>query len=340
MRLTVKIVLGVISLLLLITLTYFLKESSTETTNTEEAAVRFNDDQLEFAIKRQLQIEKITKADVEGLTTLNLAGENIQSLEGLSYAENLVTLDVTNNRIEDISILTKLHNLKEVKVKGNPLAKDNYLSIMSLQMNGVVIEFDPKYDEEEIEYIKEICFGGEFTSSSFPVAKWKKDPTIKVFGDPTDADLKSLHAVIKEINELQTEIELSVTEKDGSSIRVYFVPLNDFNRYVGGVPSGNWGYFSYNWNQFEIINSTILVAIDKTTQAEQNHLVREELTQALGLFKDSWKYDLSIFYQGWTAYNYYTDLDRRLIQMLYEDAVTIGMSTEEAVAIWRSMPKS
>lgn len=95
-----------------------------ETTNTEATAVLFNDDQLEFAIKRQLQKEIITEADLEGLTTLNLAGENIQSLEGLGYAKNLVALDVMNNRIEDIYILTKLHNLKEVKVKGNPLAQE------------------------------------------------------------------------------------------------------------------------------------------------------------------------------------------------------------------------
>jgi hypothetical protein len=49
----------------------------------------------------------------------------------------------------------------------------------------------------------------------------------------------------------------------------------------------------------------------------QKHLLREELTQSLGLFNDSYKYDNSIFYQGWTTTTEYAPIDRELIDMLY-----------------------
>ena len=49
----------------------------------------------------------------------------------------------------------------------------------------------------------------------------------------------------------------------------------------------------------------------------QKHLLREELTQSLGLFNDSWKYPESIFYQGWSTVTEYSDMDKRLIDMLY-----------------------
>jgi hypothetical protein len=49
----------------------------------------------------------------------------------------------------------------------------------------------------------------------------------------------------------------------------------------------------------------------------QKHLLREELTQALGLSNDSYDYPESIFYQGWTETTEYTELDKDVIRMMY-----------------------
>jgi hypothetical protein len=51
----------------------------------------------------------------------------------------------------------------------------------------------------------------------------------------------------------------------------------------------------------------------------QKHLLREELTQALGLFNDSYKYDNSIFQQSWTTTTDYAPIDVKLIEMLYNN---------------------
>jgi hypothetical protein len=51
----------------------------------------------------------------------------------------------------------------------------------------------------------------------------------------------------------------------------------------------------------------------------QKSVLREELTQSLGLCNDSWEYPNSIFYQGWSTNTEYSDLDKEIIQMLYNE---------------------
>jgi hypothetical protein len=60
------------------------------------------------------------------------------------------------------------------------------------------------------------------------------------------------------------------------------------------------------------------VDIERTKSRDaQRHLLREELTQSLGLINDTYDYPESIFYQGWTETTEYAPIDRELIQMLY-----------------------
>ena len=59
-----------------------------------------------------------------------------------------------------------------------------------------------------------------------------------------------------------------------------------------------------------------MVASEGITQQERSHLIREEITQSLGLFRDSWRYPDSIFYQGWTATGEYASIDGPTIRLL------------------------
>ena len=54
-----------------------------------------------------------------------------------------------------------------------------------------------------------------------------------------------------------------------------------------------------------------------STMSAKKHLLREELTQSLGLFNDTYDYPESIFYQEWTETNEYAPIDIELISMLY-----------------------
>ena len=60
--------------------------------------------------------------------------------------------------------------------------------------------------------------------------------------------------------------------------------------------------------------------------------VEEELTQSLGLGKDSEKYPNSIFQSSWTQTTEYLPIDRELIRLLYHPEMKIGLND----IAWRS----
>ena len=78
----------------------------------------------------------------------------------------------------------------------------------------------------------------------------------------------------------------------------------------------------------------VLIAADVTTQAERTHLIRKELTQSLGLFKDSWEHSDSIFYKGWTTTDKYWPLDEATIRLLYQPQLEPGMNLSQVRSLY------
>jgi hypothetical protein len=76
-----------------------------------------------------------------------------------------------------------------------------------------------------------------------------------------------------------------------------------------------------------------LITSQKVTQRERSHLIREELTQSLGLMRDSYKHPNSMFYQPWTDVTEFSDLDRALIQLLYSADLRAGMTRTEVATV-------
>ena len=83
----------------------------------------------------------------------------------------------------------------------------------------------------------------------------------------------------------------------------------------------------------------VLISTTGLTADERAHLIREELTQSLGLLADSARYEDSIFYQEWTTTNRYSPLDRAVIEMLYQPLLLPGITVEEALEALEEMPR-
>ena len=50
----------------------------------------------------------------------------------------------------------------------------------------------------------------------------------------------------------------------------------------------------------------------------QRHVIREEITQSLGLFNDTYDYPESIFYQGYSEQTSFASIDEEIIKLLYQ----------------------
>ncbi len=185
------------------------------------------------------------------------------------------------------------------------------------------------YTQDQIDYFLEIALGSEFGRASPVVRKWVRDIRIGVIGSPTNQDRTTLNRVIEDINTIIGTRKLRIDEQR-PNVEIYFVPESEFRIYEPNYRPTNFGFFWIWWNgSFEITRSRIMISTDRITPEERSHLIREELTQILGLMKDSWTYRESIFYQGWTDTTAYAEIDEISIEILYRSEILPGMTKRE-----------
>jgi hypothetical protein len=177
-----------------------------------------------------------------------------------------------------------------------------------------------RYDHETNQYFNEIARYNEFKKEDKedPI-RWSEDMKIFVDGEKKDYLMEELRVITDELNEIINPIEIQiVSKKSEANFNIYLGHYKDFDRlydpYFSELLVSNRGFF-----EISGFNSGIMyVDVVRTTDEEaQKHLLREELTQSLGLTNDSWKYPESIFYQGWTTTTTFTEMDKRLIDLLY-----------------------
>jgi len=185
------------------------------------------------------------------------------------------------------------------------------------------------YSGQMLEYFFEIAFSAEYGSSGSVLHKWANDIRIKINGSPSDADLETLNHVVVELNNLSSSTSFSIVT-DNKNADIYFTNVSQFSSIEPNYISGNMGFCWVWWDAAgDIFKANILIALDVVNQQERSHLIREELTQSTGLMNDSWRYQESIFYQGWTSTEEYSQIDRTIIELLYDPRLRSGMTQEQ-----------
>lgn len=63
--------------------------------------------------------DTVVSGDVDGITNLNLSGQNISLLDGLEHLQSLATLSLTDNLVVDLDPLQGLANLRTLTLASN-----------------------------------------------------------------------------------------------------------------------------------------------------------------------------------------------------------------------------
>jgi len=199
------------------------------------------------------------------------------------------------------------------------------------------------YDESVIEYFNEIALGFEFGSASEVTRKWKNDMKIFVGGTKTPIMMDELQRVIQEINALATD-GFSASVVTDSLESNFYIFLGSGGDYAKKFPSvlnlvlSNWGLFNVYFDASNVIYGGIMyVDIDRASNVEEKHLMREELTQSLGLAKDSNRYPDSIFQANWTSATEYSNIDKDLVRLLYHSSMQIGLDRMQSAELLREI---
>ncbi len=202
-----------------------------------------------------------------------------------------------------------------------------------VEANTSSVNFDGRrqdsYSQSELEYFYEIAFGAEYGESGNVIHKWVDDIGIKIKGRATDRDIETINEVISELNYIIDGIAIDTVVWD-PDIEIYFAAVERFSSIEPNYIQGNMGFFWAWWDDSgALYRARILIATDGINQKERSHLIREELTQSLGMMNDSYEYKDSIFYQDWTDTGSYTDMDRAVIRILYDSRIELGMTMDE-----------
>ncbi len=209
------------------------------------------------------------------------------------------------------------------------------LFLLSLLLIGCSFQSDSNnYSQEELHYFTKIALGAEFGDEIPVIKKWTGDIRIKVNGEPTEADLQTITNIIDDLNKLISGIKIKQVDKK-ENLTITFSPEFDFAEIDPNYVPTNYGFFWALWHDdnFVIYDASILVSSADITQQERSHLIREELTQSLGLMNDSNKYNDSIFYQEWTDVTKFSEIDKVVIKLLYLIKIKPGMSKEQVLEV-------
>jgi len=181
-------------------------------------------------------------------------------------------------------------------------------------------------DPETMEYFNEICLKTELNSTlRRSPKKYKKNVRIYIYGNYQQFMLDEVNSVIGDLNDLIEPINFSIVEnKNESNMVIYF---GDYNYFVSQNPDlrrvnklkNCEGFFATKTsNSNEIKSSRIFINLPR--QDSDNDIrdaIREEMTQSLGFYNDSWLYPESCFYQGGNEVFEYSNIDVKLIKLLY-----------------------
>ena len=186
-------------------------------------------------------------------------------------------------------------------------------------------------DATALEYYYEIGLGSEFGGGSAAAKKWMK-PSISVSVDGTynQNGVTCVDQTIADFNDISKETKLQRAESS-SDITIQFAPEPTFSSLLKEYVPRNMGYF---WTRADasgaLNNATILIDTASINDTERCHLIREELTQSLGLMNDSDKHADSMFYIDWTYTTQYSELDKQIISILYGgNGIEPGMGRAE-----------
>lgn len=192
------------------------------------------------------------------------------------------------------------------------------------------------YQKEVIAYFNKIALGFEFGNKDRITRKWTRPMKIFVGGISQPALDQELDQIISEMNDLATD-GFYVEKVNDSLSSNYYLFLGSGENYGEKYPgeagrvNANFGLFSVAWDANNHLNrGHMYVDIYRAQGDAQKHLLREELTQSLGLARDAPDYPESIFQESWTTTTTYAPIDKELIRLLYHPKMKSGMDELKA----------
>ena len=199
--------------------------------------------------------------------------------------------------------------------------------------------------DEIISYFCETVMHSEYYDGDEPeqVRKWTSPIYYVLRGVVTTEDVALINRLTAALNEIPgfpgiySVQEAGMSEED-ANYTIQILPYDEYQEfaldrigdaYTDGYATAWFSNYVYTDGEVGICND-----IDRETK---NSVILEEIIQSLGIFNDSHTYPDSLFYQNFNTPQWPTDIDWLMVETLYREELTPGMTEEEAVAVLRGL---
>ena len=177
-----------------------------------------------------------------------------------------------------------------------------------------------KYSQETVEYFDEVAMGTEDGRRYDHITRYTTDVKIYMEGHQPQYIVDELNSIVSELNGIINTVDVQVTNSKSDANMV--ISIGSLDKIKNEYPvfkntmyeNANAG-FSIGMNYSNVFLNTNNI---RSVQ-HAKHVLREELTQAMGLMNDSYKYPESVFYEGVSEVTEYAPIDRELIDILYNN---------------------
>jgi len=208
--------------------------------------------------------------------------------------------------------------------------------------------------QETFDYFLDVAHKIEGLAGDRPVRKWGAraglGKEVFVYVSKLDSSFDSelfgeLEQIVAEINTLTNDINLKIIEGDPqtnfelNALRVYLGSIAGYKKHIEPSASVDGftsdGFFVYHsvGQTSEIVRGSVWVDTTSGNSKQRlKHVIREEITQVLGLTNDSHRFEDSIFFQGDSETSNYSAADKDLIRILHHEDIKVNSSKAQTLA--------
>ena len=177
-----------------------------------------------------------------------------------------------------------------------------------------------KYSQETVEYFDEVAMGTEDGRRYDHITRYTTDVKIYMEGHQPQYIVDELNSIVSELNSIINTIDVQVTNSKSDANMIISIGSldkikNEYPVFKNTIYENANAGFGIGTNYSNVFLNTNNI---RSVQ-HAKHVLREELTQAMGLTNDSYKYPESVFYEGVSEVTEYAPIDRELIDILYNN---------------------
>lgn len=199
---------------------------------------------------------------------------------------------------------------------------------------------NPQKPEDIASYFLEVALGSEYGPKTQParIQKWNQPIYYYLHGKPHANYKAELLRVIHEIEVITTTLCFyPTTDLQQANLHIVLGNRQAYHSHAGDLYpllEKNLGFFRVETDSNgNITSASMFVDVYRARSKAVYHLIREELTQLLGLMQDSYRYRQSIFYAGYSTTTTYASIDKILLRLLYHPHMPSNADANRAYRI-------